>query len=342
MVLAAPPIRKLHVSGRSRQHAGFSLRKHPVSTSLHRGLSPVVYDFALANGDELVSYTVQKPRHTPTRYYTHANHLYSVAATTNTAGAVVERYSYNAYGVRTVKNSAGATLSKSEVYLDRGFTGYKLDRETGLFFARARMYSARLGRFISRDPITRIEFSGTGYPDAGMGYYDGVSLYMAYFAPNKLDRGVTSCGECEKINYYKMCGAQADCVPDDEKIDKAKAACDLALQLVMTAALSDAFGAASLIGSAGKNVVSKTIGGVAAASIGGAPPGTGLLPGKISSDPVELAIQNAIEICSRACCKGCKGPSKPTPPQQISQPSIDYSALQQMYQNIYSTSPGAW
>ena len=172
MVLAAAPIRKLHVGGRSRRHARFSLRKHPVSPSLHRGLSPVGYDFALANGDELVSYTVQKPRKTQVRYYTHANHLYSVAATTNTSGQVVERYSYNAYGVRTVKNSAGVTLAKSAVNQDRGFTSYKLDSETGLYFARARMYSAKLGRFVSRDLL---------------GYIDGDSLYSAYFVPNSLD-----------------------------------------------------------------------------------------------------------------------------------------------------------
>ena len=172
MVLAAPPIRKLHVGGRSRRHACFSLRKHPVSPSLHSGLSPVGYDFALANGDELVSYTVQKPRHAAVRYYTHSNHLYSVAATTNTAGAVVERYSYNAYGVRTVKNSVGATLAKSAVGQDRGFTGYRLDSETWLYFARMRMYSGKLGRFVSRDKLT---------------YRNGPSLYSAYFVPNNLD-----------------------------------------------------------------------------------------------------------------------------------------------------------
>ena len=152
MVLAAPPIRKLHVGGRSRRHARFPLRKHPLSTSLHRGLSPVGYDFALANGDELVSYTVAKPRKSPVRYYAHSNDLYSVAATTNAAGAVVERYSYNAYGMRTVKNSVGATLAKSAVGQDRGFTSYKLDSETGLYFARTRIYAPSFGKFITRVP----------------------------------------------------------------------------------------------------------------------------------------------------------------------------------------------
>ena len=193
MVLAAPPIRKLHVVGRSRRHARFSLRKHPVSPSLHRGLSPVVYDFALGDEDELVSYTVAKPRKSPVRYYAHSNHLYSVAATTNTAGSVVERYSYNAYGVRTVKNSAGATLVKSSANQDRGFTGYKLDSETGLYYARTRMYSSKLGRFVSRDPIAHNHVYVLGgvvfdeNPVPTNGYASGMSLYMAYFAPNKID-----------------------------------------------------------------------------------------------------------------------------------------------------------
>ena len=100
------------------------------------------------------------------------NHLYSVAAITNTTGQVVERYSYNAYGVRTVKNPANVVIAKSVVGNDRGFTSYKLDGETGLYAARARMYSGKLGRFASRDPS---------------GYVDGFSNYGSYFVPNSLD-----------------------------------------------------------------------------------------------------------------------------------------------------------
>ena len=150
MVLAAPPIRKLHVGGRSRRHAGFRRWKSPVSAEMHRGCNRVTYDFA------------------PGR----SNHLYSVAATTNTSGSVVERYSYNAYGVRTVKNSAGATLAGSAMSQDRAFTGYKSDNESALMYARNRVYFGKLGRFVSRDPIS---------------YNDGWGLYAAYFVPGKLD-----------------------------------------------------------------------------------------------------------------------------------------------------------
>ncbi len=156
MVPATAPIRKLRVGGRSRRNAGFCRWKRPVSASLHRGLATPGYDFALGIGDELVSYTVKPPRKSPTRYFAHCNHLFSVAATTNTFGQVVEKYSYNAYGVQTVRNSANAVISKSAVGQDRGFTGYKIDYETGLYFARSRMYSQKYGRFYNRMPWHRL------------------------------------------------------------------------------------------------------------------------------------------------------------------------------------------
>jgi RHS repeat-associated protein len=143
-----------------------------------------------------------------------------VAATTNASGAVVERYFYNAYGVRTVKNSVGAILPKSEVGQVRGFTGYKLDAETALYFARSRMYSAKSGRFVSRDYLSQIEwfdsaievgvgkheFRSTGLVD--FNYPDGVSFYGAYMVPNKLDPNGTVC--CNGVEY----NPKNDCCKD--------------------------------------------------------------------------------------------------------------------------------
>jgi RHS repeat-associated protein len=129
--------------------------------------------------DEVLSY-VQGA----TRYYVHANHLYSPAAITDSSGVVGERYTYDAYGKQTITASGGTPRNQSAVGFDRGFTGYILDQETGLYFARARMYSAGLGRFVSRDPnpnASPILFGSDDY------YTDGYSLYFPYFAVNGLD-----------------------------------------------------------------------------------------------------------------------------------------------------------
>jgi len=107
------------------------------------------------------------------RKFVHANHLYSVAALTDNTGAVVERYRYDAYGQRIVLAGDGVTLRWGSSHGNQvGFTGRYLDKETGLWYFRARYYSGSLGRFVNRDPLR---------------YVDGMSLYRAYYVPNRLD-----------------------------------------------------------------------------------------------------------------------------------------------------------
>jgi RHS repeat-associated protein len=107
------------------------------------------------------------------RFYAHANHLYSVAALTDAAGSVVERYSYDAYGARKITAPDGITVRVVSSYNQQiGFTGRFFDRESGLYYFRSRYYSGSLGRFIGRDPLT---------------YVDGYSLYGAYYIPNSID-----------------------------------------------------------------------------------------------------------------------------------------------------------
>jgi len=102
-----------------------------------------------------------------------AYHLYSVAALTNQAGAVVERYRYDAYGQRIVLAADGITTRTASNYDQQvAFTGRYLDSESGLYYYRARMYSASLGRFIGRDPLE---------------YVDAYCLYSSTFIPNSVD-----------------------------------------------------------------------------------------------------------------------------------------------------------
>jgi len=145
--------------------------------------------------DEVVAYTIGQGTKMQ-RYYPHYNHLYSVAALTDAAGQVVEKYSYDAYGKQTITGPSGSVRSRSSVGWDRGFTGYVADNETGLLHARARQYSPTLGRFVGRDSYSTRTFAGIHVPMGGAGYQDGPSLYGAYAFPNHLDPS-GNVAECE-------------------------------------------------------------------------------------------------------------------------------------------------
>ncbi len=78
-------------------------------------------------------------------------------------GAVLERYSYDAYGKPTFYNGSWIVLSNGSAYDNQIlFCGYRYDLETGLYHVRNRMYNPSLGAWSVRDPA---------------GYVDGLSLY---------------------------------------------------------------------------------------------------------------------------------------------------------------------
>lgn len=93
----------------------------------------------------------------------------SIYAITNSAGQLIESYSYDIYGKRTVYNGLGEVINNSKLSIQNyyGFTGRRYDAETGLYYFRARYYNAELGRFISRDPLT---------------FVDGMNMYAGYFS----------------------------------------------------------------------------------------------------------------------------------------------------------------
>ena len=106
------------------------------------------------------------------RYYYVKDRQFSIAAITNSAGDLVERYAYTAFGRTTIFDNLDQDITDtgSTIGNPYGFTGRRWDAHTGLWYYRNRMYSPTLGRFMQRDPA---------------GYVDGVNLY-AYVVNNPL------------------------------------------------------------------------------------------------------------------------------------------------------------
>ncbi|MBT9446024.1 MAG: RHS repeat-associated core domain-containing protein [Hyphomonadaceae bacterium] len=75
--------------------------------------------------------------------YFHTDRLGSVVALTDAAGAATDTYAFSPFG----ESSAVPTGNPWR------YTGRYLDAETGLYYYRARYYSARLGQFLQTDPI---------------------------------------------------------------------------------------------------------------------------------------------------------------------------------------------
>lgn len=104
-------------------------------------------------------------------YYYHEDALGSIVALTDADGSVVERYEYTEYGETTIYNISGSIIASSQFSNSYGYTGRRLDNESGLYYYRMRYYSAERGRFLQRDPL---------------GYIDGMGLY-AYVKNNPVN-----------------------------------------------------------------------------------------------------------------------------------------------------------
>lgn len=87
--------------------------------------------------------------------YLHKDHLGSVVLITSQTGAVLERYSYDAWGKRRNTNGTDYTANGGHLLgaTDRGYTGHEHLDHLGLVHMNGRIYDASLGRFMSADPF---------------------------------------------------------------------------------------------------------------------------------------------------------------------------------------------
>jgi len=88
---------------------------------------------------------VQQISSSGTSTYLHHDQLGSTRLITNSSGANVASYSFDAYGKQLAKTGSATT--------PLGYAGQYTDAESGLIYMRARYYDPATGTFISKDPI---------------------------------------------------------------------------------------------------------------------------------------------------------------------------------------------
>ena len=114
-----------------------------------------VYDGA---GKLAVEYTVttQTPQNLNTSYLTN-DHLGSPRIITDQAGNVTSRKDFLPFGEEILNLSGRSQSSGYQAdSVRQKFTGYERDSESDLDFAQARMYSSKLGRFLTTDPLNPV------------------------------------------------------------------------------------------------------------------------------------------------------------------------------------------
>ncbi|MEO6729773.1 MAG: RHS repeat-associated core domain-containing protein [Ferruginibacter sp.] len=99
--------------------------------------------------DEILSKTSQ----TTEIVYYHHDALGSVTQLSNSLGNVVEQYSYDVFGVVSIKSVSNIPITSNAFRNRFLFTGREFIQEISLYDYRNRMYSTELGRFLQIDPI---------------------------------------------------------------------------------------------------------------------------------------------------------------------------------------------
>ena len=85
--------------------------------------------------------------------YTHQDRLGSTTNLTDKFGRVVGRADYNEWGETTYREALSITSSYRRIWPQSSYTGHDWDDVLGMYYAKARFYSAEDKRFVAMDPV---------------------------------------------------------------------------------------------------------------------------------------------------------------------------------------------
>jgi RHS repeat-associated protein len=108
----------------------------------YSGTGQLLAEYVYVDGKRVCKITSEQG--VESRVYYHGDVVGTPLALTNESGWVIARAEYQPFGEEMLQGAAPDRHT---------FTGKELDDETGLHYFGARYYSARLGRFISVDPV---------------------------------------------------------------------------------------------------------------------------------------------------------------------------------------------
>jgi RHS repeat-associated protein len=175
-------IQKTITKGTQTTVRNFYYAGHQV-IEIRDGNNQVICQYIYGNGiDELIRIDVYNGG-TVTSYYVHTDALGSVTAITDANGNLIERVTYDLYGMPTFWDASGNELLESSIGNNILFQGREYEPELNLYYFRARYFDPIMGRFLQTDP---------------KGYQDSMNLYQAFgmnpvnfVDPMGLDKGST-------------------------------------------------------------------------------------------------------------------------------------------------------